>query len=226
MRILIVEDDARIREPLATDLRRQLHTVDAVGDGIIGLDFARTNVHDVILLDVALPGMSGLEMCRRLRADRSPSLILIITARGSVPDKVRALDTGADDYLVKPFALEEVSARIRALARRQRSRHDSVLKHGRLRLDPTIASAWFSEVPLTLTATEYAILETLMRNPMQIFSRRMLREKSTNFGGGSDHDSIKAHISNLRKKLRAAGAVGDPIENVHGFGYRLAAVTE
>lgn len=223
MRILIVEDDPRIRQPLADDLRRQRHLVDSVEDGVTGLDFARTNVHDVILLDVVLPGLDGIELCRRLRAEKSAALILMITARDTVSDKVTALDTGADDYLVKPFDLTEVSARIRALSRRPRVAREPVLTHGELRLDPSSGIVTYRGAQVQLTVTEYAILETLMRSPMQVFSRGMLREKSSSFDGGFEHDSIKTHITNIRRKIRSAGAHRDPIENVYGVGYRLSA---
>jgi DNA-binding response OmpR family regulator len=222
MRILIVEDDSRIHQSLADDLRRQHHAVDVAEDGLTGLDFARTEVHDVILLDILLPGLDGLELCRRLRAERSKALILMITARDDVGDKVGALDTGADDYLVKPFDLAEVSARIRALSRRQRVPQEPILEHGELRLDPSRSSVTCNGAPVPLTGTEYTILETLMRSPLQVFSRGMLRNKVAGFSDVSEHDSIKTHITNIRRKFRAVGGLHDPIENVYGVGYRLA----
>jgi DNA-binding response OmpR family regulator len=222
VRILIVEDDPRIRQSLADDLRRQNHAVDIASDGLVGLDFARTQVHDVILLDIVLPGLDGVEVCRRLRAESSTALILMITARDATSYKVGALDGGADDYLVKPFELDELSARIRALSRRPRTLQRPVLEHGGLQLDPGRATASYEGKPVALTPTEFAILEALMRSPLQIFSRNMLRNKVTTFDDGSEHDSIKTHITNIRRKLRAAGSDRDPIENVYGTGYRLA----
>ncbi len=222
MRILIVEDDPRICQSLADDLRRQHHAVDVVEDGLSGLDFARTGVHDVILLDILLPGRDGFELCRRLRAEKSTALILVITARDAIDDKVAALDIGADDYLVKPFDLAELSARIRALCRRQRASQEPVLTHGDLRLDPSQGVVTCSGAPVPLTGTEYAIFEALMRSPLQIFSRVMLRDKVRTFEDGFEHDSIKTHITNIRRKVRAAGGFRDPIENVYGVGYRLA----
>ncbi len=222
MRILIVEDDPRIHQSLAKDLRRQHHAVDVVEDGLTGLEFARTDVHDVILLDILLPGLDGLELCRRLRADKSKALILMITARDSVSDKVAALDAGADDYLVKPFDLAELSARIRAVSRRQGPLQVPLLEHGSLRLDPTRRLVTYNGTPVPLTATEYTILETLMRSPLQVFSRRMLRDKVTTFTDESVPDSIKTHITNIRQKFRVVGGIHDPIENVYGMGYRLA----
>lgn len=222
MRVLIVEDDPRIHQSLAEDLRRQHHAVDVVEDGLSGLDFARTEVHDVILLDILLPGLDGLELCRRIRADKSKALILMITARDSVSDKVAALDAGADDYLVKPFDLAELSARIRAVSRRQGALQEPILEHGSLRLDPSRRLVTYDGKPVPLTATEYTIFETLMRSPLQVFSRRMLRDKVTTFTNESVPDSIKTHITNIRQKIRIVGGIHDPIENVYGMGYRLA----
>ncbi len=222
MRILIVEDDSRIHESLAKDLRRQNHAVDVVEDGLTGLEFARTEVHDVILLDILLPGLDGLELCRRLRADKSKALILMVTARDAVGDKVAALDAGADDYLVKPFDLAELSARIRAVSRRQGPLQEPILEHGNLRLDPSRHMVTYNSILVPLTATEYTILETLMRSPLQVFSRAMLRDKVTTFNEDSVPDSIKTHITNIRQKIRVVGGIHDPIENVYGMGYRLA----
>lgn len=221
MRVLILEDDPRIHQPLAEDLRRQHHAVDVVEEGRTGLDFALTGVHDVVLLDILLPGIDGLEICRRLRAEKSGAFILMITSRDDVRDKVRALDWGADDYLVKPFDLAELSARIRAVSRRRRGAPEAVLERGKLRLDPSRRAVTYDGTPIPLTGTEYTILATLMYNPLQVFSRAMLREKISTFDE-AERDSVKTHITNLRRKLRGAGGIEDPIENVYGIGYRLA----
>jgi two-component system, OmpR family, response regulator QseB len=222
MRILIVEDDPRIRTSLADDLRRQNHAVDAAPDGVSGLDYARTGVHDVILLDILLPGIDGLELCRRLRSEKSKALILMVTARDDVTDKVAALDAGADDYLVKPFHLDELAARIRAISRRQSGHREPIIEQGPIRLDPSSRLVTCDGAQIPLTGTEYAILETLMRSPLQVFSRGMLRDKIASFDDDADHDSVKTHITNIRRKFRAAGEALDPIENVYGMGYRLA----
>jgi DNA-binding response OmpR family regulator len=222
MRILVVEDDPRIHKSLVEDLRRQHYTVDVVEDGLTGLDFARTAAHDVILLDILLPGLDGFELCRRLRSEKSKALILMITARAAVGDKVRALDAGADDYVVKPFDLAELSARIRAVSRRHGAVPEAIVEQGRLRIDPSRQLVTYGAEPVPLTSTEYTILQTLMRSPLQVFSHQMLREKVRNFRDEGDRDSIRTHIANLRRKLRIAGAIRDPIENVYGIGYRLA----
>ena len=222
MRILILEDDPRIHRPLAEDLRRQHHAVDVVEDGLAGLDLARTGVHDVVLLDILVPRLDGLEICRRLREAQSNAFILMITSRDDVRDKVRALDSGADDYLVKPFELAELSARIRAVSRRQQTARETILQHGKLRLDPSRRAVTCDGIAIALTGTEYTILATLMQSPLQVFSRAMLREKITTFADDEGRDSVKTHITNLRRKLRNAGDLDDPIENVYGIGYRLA----
>jgi len=222
MRILILEDDPRIHQPLAEDLRRQHHAVDVVEDGRAGLDLARTGVHDVVLLDILVPGLDGLEICRRLREAQSKAFIFMVTSRDDVRDKVRALDWGADDYVVKPFELAELSARIRAVSRRQHTPSETILQRGKLQLDPSRHTVTFDGVPITLTGTEYTILATLMQNPLQVFSRAMLREKITTFDDDDGRDSVKTHITNLRRKLRNAGDLDDPIENVYGIGYRFA----
>jgi two-component system, OmpR family, response regulator QseB len=222
MRILIVEDDPRIHRSVAGDLGRQGHAVDVAEDGLVGLDFARTGVHDIVLLDILLPSLDGLELCRRLRAEKSKAYIVMITARGTIEEKVAALDSGADDYLVKPFDLAELSARIRAISRRELQNPRPVLSHGDLLLDPSRGTVTCKGTVVPLTRTEYAILEALMRSPLQVFSRGMLRDRFTTFDNGSEHDSIKTHITNVRRKVRAAGSDFDPIENVYGVGYRLS----
>jgi two-component system response regulator QseB len=222
MRILIVEDDPRIHKPLAEDLRRQCHAVDVVEDGLTGLSFASTQVHDVVLLDILLPGIDGLEICRRLRAKRSKAFIVMITALGATANKIDALDSGADDYVVKPFDLAELSARVRAVSRRVRDFQEPVLMSGALRLDPSTGLVTWGGSPVSLTRTEYAILETLMRCPMRVFARAMLRDKISTFDDDAGRDSIKTHVTNIRRKVRAVGGTSDPIQNVYGVGYRLA----
>ncbi len=220
MRILIVEDDERIAGPVADDLRRQNHVVDVAQDGLIGLDFALAGSYDLMLLDIMLPGSGGVTLCRKLRAVGEQAMILMVTARDSVEDKIAALDAGADDYLVKPFDLAELSARVRAVGRRTRDAKP-LLQHGELALDPAAARVSYAGQPVPLTKTEYAILETLMRNTQQIFTRALLQDKVATFDNESGPESIKTHVANLRRKLRAAGC-NDPVQTVYGSGYRLA----
>jgi two-component system response regulator QseB len=224
MRILLVEDDSRAAEPVAADLRRRQHVVDVATDGREGLAFAQTGVYDLLLLDIMLPGVDGLTICRRLRDEGQQAMILMLTARDTIEDKVSALDAGADDYLPKPFNLEELAARVRAVARRSRATQPMLFEHGRLRVDLKLARAAYDDRALTLTRTEFAILETLTRNSQQMFTREMLQEKVTSFDSEADPRTIKTHIANIRRKIRAAGCQRDPIENVYGLGYRLADV--
>ncbi len=223
MRILIVEDDVRIAEPIADDLRRQGHVVDVAADGQIGLSFGLSGVYDVILLDIMLPEIDGIEVARRLRAERSPALILMLTARDSLGDKVTSLDAGADDYVVKPVALEELSARIRALGRRGFESRGPILEHGTLRIEPDVRRAFVSATPLALTPAEYALLEVFLRYPRQTFSKASLLDKVSGFERAAGEESIKTHVTNLRRKIREAGGTADVIETVYGYGYRLGA---
>jgi DNA-binding response OmpR family regulator len=222
MRVLIVEDDRRTAEPLADDLRRQSHVVDVAFDGEVGWEFARAAVHDVVLLDIMLPGLDGFEICRRLRRARSPAFVLMLTARDSVADKVLALDSGADDYIVKPFALSELAARIRAVARRGGEPRPSVIRRGELALDERNQRALVREAVVELTRSEYAIFETFMRHADQVFSRDMLQDRVRDFASDASPESIKTHITNLRKKFARAGLRGEGILSVYGVGYRLA----
>lgn len=221
MRILIVEDDDRIAAPVADDLRRQHHAVDVADDGDLGLTFARSGVYDVILLDVLLPGKSGVEICRILRGERSTAMIIMVTARDATADIVAGLDAGADDYLVKPFDLGELAARLRALGRRSAPVREVVLERGGIALDPAARIARYEERQLGLTPTEFVILETLMRHPLQVFSRGMLLEKVASLERQTGDEAIKSHVANLRRKIRGAGCSYDPIETVYGNGYRL-----
>jgi two-component system response regulator QseB len=222
MRILIVEDDPRICGPMADDLRRQRHTVDVASDGKTGLDYAASGLHDLILLDVMLPGESGLNVCRRLRESGDQSMILMVTALDAIEDKVAALDAGADDYIVKPFDLVELSARIRAVGRRAREIRPMALQHKEIVLDPQAATVTVRDQRVDLTRSEYVILETLMRNRRQLFTRPMLHEKITAIDRNAAPESIRTHVGNLRKKLHSAGCESDVIETVYGSGYRLS----
>jgi two-component system response regulator QseB len=223
MRILIVEDDSRLFGPVADDMRRQRHTVDIATDGKTGFEYAAGGLHDVILLDVMLPGENGFSVCRRLREAGDQSMILMVTALDSIEDKVAALDAGADDYIVKPFDLLELSARIRAVSRRSREMRPTELQHNEITLDLHAAIVTVRGHPVDLTRSEYVILETLMRHRRQLFSRQMLNEKITSLNYEAAPESIRTHVGNLRRKLQAAGCTGKVIETVYGTGYRLSA---
>jgi DNA-binding response OmpR family regulator len=223
MRILLVEDDERIARPLAEDLRHQHHVVDLASDGIAGWEYAQAADYELILLDLMLPLLDGITLCKRLRASQSNALILMLTARDTTGDKVIGLDAGADDYLVKPFELEELAARIRALSRRLTEVRQPILIFGNLQLDPSTRHVTFGGKPLSLTRKEYMILECFLRKPTQVLTRDALLDKLWEFDKLSGAETIRTHMTNLRRKLKAAGSSENFIETVYGIGYRLCA---
>ena len=224
MRILLVEDDNRIAKPLAEDLRHQHHVVDLAKDGVEGWESAQMIAYDLILLDLMLPKLDGISLCKRLRAAKSQALILMLTARDTTNDKIIGLDAGADDYLVKPFELDELAARIRALSRRALEIKPPTLIHGQLSLDPGTCTVSYADVPVLLTPKEYMILECFLRNPNQVLTRSSILDRLWEFDKASGEETIKTHITNLRRKLRVAGSPEDLIETVYGLGYRLHAI--
>ncbi|NJN74358.1 MAG: response regulator transcription factor [Limnothrix sp. RL_2_0] len=221
MKILIVEDDNRIANPLAKDLRHQHHTVDIAQDGNQGWEYAQAAQYELILLDLMLPRLDGITLCKKLRAVGCQAIILMLTAKDTTTDKVIGLDAGADDYLVKPFKLEELSARIRALQRRSREFTPLALEHEGLRLDPTTKIVTYEQVLLGLTPKEYMILECFLRHPGQVLSKAALLDQLWEFDQESSEGTIKTHLTNLRSKLKDAGSPKNLIENVYGMGYRL-----
>lgn len=221
MRILIIEDDNRIAKPLAEDLKHQHHVVDIACDGIEGWEYAQAGNYDLILLDLMLPRLDGITLCKRLRASNYNAFILMLTARDTTPNKIIGLDAGADDYLVKPFDLEELAARIRALSRRSQETRQLILMHGDLQLDPSNCHVTYGNKPLSLTHKEYMILECFLKNPTQVLTRSAILDKLWEFDKLSGEETVKTHITNLRKKLRAVGSSEDFIETVYGIGYRL-----
>lgn len=171
MKILIIEDDDRIAQPLAEDLRHQYHVVDIAHDGIEGWEYAQSIQYNLILLDLMLPGLDGITLCKRIRNSGCNASILMLTSKDTTADKVIGLDAGADDYLVKPFELEELLARIRALSRRDVEIRQPVLTCGNLRLDPSSCIVTYAGQILSLTPKEYMILDCFLRNPMRVFTR-------------------------------------------------------
>lgn len=221
MRILLVEDDDRIAKPLAEDLRHQHHVVDLAYDGIEGWDCSQGVTYDLILLDLMLPKLDGITLCQKLRSAKYMGFVLMLTARDTTTDKVIGLDAGADDYLVKPFELEELSARIRALSRRPLELQQHILRYGKLEINPALHTANYAGTPLNLTPKEYLILECFLRNPDQVFTRSMLLDKLWELAQVSGENTIKTHITNLRHKLEIAGSEEAMIETIYGIGYRL-----
>ena len=221
MRILIVEDDDRIARPLAEDLRHQNHAVDIASDGVMGWEYAEISDYDLILLDWMLPKLDGIQLCKRLRLQGSQALILMLTARDTTTDKVAGLDAGADDYLVKPFELEELAARIRALSRRSPDTKGTILTHGLLQMNLGDRTVSYNSKNVSLTPKEYMILECFLHKPNQVFPRSALLNKLWELDRSVGENTIKTHITNVRQKLKVAGCTGDVIETVYGVGYRL-----
>ena len=220
MHILLVEDEPRLATVVRKGLNEQGHAVDIAAGGEEALDWVDSTVHDVIVLDIMLPDIDGLEVCRRLRKQRVQTPILLLTAKDAVADRVAGLDAGADDYLIKPFAFTELAARLRALARRPADVVDTVLRAGDLRLDPALHKVWNGEEELTLPNKEFRILEYLMRNPNRVLTRAMIAEHVWDYDFPNVTNVIDVHIRSLRNKL------GDPypgtlIQTVRGAGYRL-----
>ncbi|PSB04608.1 response regulator transcription factor [Merismopedia glauca] len=221
MRILLVEDDDRIAKPLAEDLRHQHHVVDVASDGIEGWHCTQAVAYDLILLDLMLPKLDGIALCQQLRSSQYKGFVLMLTALDTTTDKVMGLDAGADDYLVKPFELEELSARIRALSRRPVNLQKPHLRYGPLEINQTSHTVTYAGTVLNLTPKEYLILECFLGHPTQVFTRSMLLDKLWELEQISGENTIKTHITNLRQKLKAAGSNKATIQTVYGVGYRF-----
>jgi len=221
VRILIVEDDRRLAASLRRGLEEAGLAVDAVHDGEDGLAGALATPYDVILLDVMLPGLDGVEVCRRLRDRRIKTPVLMLTARDAVDDRVRGLEAGADDYLVKPFALREVIARIRALSRRHLPDRSASLVAGRVSLDTGAHLLRVAGAPVDLTAKEFAILEHLLLNRGRVVTRSQLLESVWDYEFDGGRNLVEVYIGRIRKKIGDANG-GDPIITVRGSGYRYA----
>lgn len=220
MRILVVEDEARLARLVRRGLTEEGHAVDLAGSGEDALDSITLAQYDAIILDVMLPGIDGFEVCRKLRRQQVTTPILLLTARDAVDDRVAGLDAGADDYLVKPFALAELSARLRALARRPPQAHDTILQVGSLRLDPAMRRVWLGEEPVELANKEFRILEYLMQNPNRVLTRTMITDRVWDYDFLNATNVIDVHIRSLRRKLGDAPG-GRLIETVRGVGYRI-----
>jgi DNA-binding response OmpR family regulator len=225
MHLLLVEDDPRLQRVLRRLLEDDRHVVELAADGETALELADATAGiEAVILDVGLPDMTGLQVAQRLRKDGRDLAILMLTARDTVNDRVAGLDAGADDYLVKPFAFDELLARLRALTRRGRTRHlDVSLHYGPLSLDTATHVATAGGQPLDLSATEYRLLEHLLRHQETIVSRDQLAEHV--WGGDYDPFSNVAdvYIGYLRRTLRAAGVATPLIHTIRGLGYMLKA---
>ncbi len=219
-RILIIEDEAEIAGYLRRGLTFEGFTVEIASDGPAGLAAARENPPDLVVLDLMLPGLDGLEVARRLRAV-SEVPIIILTARDAIPDRVAGLESGADDYLVKPFAFEELLARIRVrLRRNQSAQQTDVLRYANLTMDTAARDVRIDERRVDLTAKEYELLELFMRHPQQVMTREVIYDRVWGYDFGGESNIIEVYVRYLRQKLEAAG---EPrlIQTVRGVGYIL-----
>ena len=220
MRILVVEDEDRLARLLVRGLRDEGHAVDATGSGEEALDWVEAAPYEAIVLDVMLPGIDGLEVCRRLRRRRIQSSILMLTARDTVADRVGGLDAGADDYLIKPFAFAELLARLRALARRPTETKDTMLRIGDWALDPATRQVWRGGDEIELPNKEFRILEYLMSRPGRVLTRGMIADHVWDYDFPNVTNVIDVHIRSLRAKLNDPYPDGR-IQTVRGAGYRL-----
>lgn len=221
MRILIVEDDERIAESLVEALSDQHYVVDVANDGQQGWEFIETLTYDLILLDVMLPKIDGISLCQQVRSRGYRMPILLLTARDTTIDKVAGLDAGADDYVVKPYKLQELMARIRALLRRGGLDSPPIMQWGSLRLDSSTCEVTYGKQPVNITPKEYRLLELFLRRGCRVFSRSAILENLWSFEEPPGEDTVKTHIKRLRQKLKVVGAPDDFIETVYGLGYRL-----
>jgi two-component system OmpR family response regulator len=216
MRLLIVEDEPRMALLLRRGLIDEGYAADVVGAGADCLASATSVQYDLVLLDLLLPDLDGFEVCRRLRQQNCWAPVLMLTARDSVTDRVRGLDAGADDYLVKPFSFAELCARVRALIRRGTHQRPTILTVGRLRLDPASRLAWLGQREVRLSAKEFALLELFLRYPGQVLTRSRLLDHAWDFTFDGTSNVVDQYVGYLRRKLAP-----DLIETVRGAGYRL-----
>lgn len=220
MRVLVVEDETRMARLVKRGLEEEGHAVDVAGDGPEGLWLATENPYAAVVLDVMLPGFDGFELCRRLRAAGVWAPVLMLTARDAVGDRVRGLDAGADDYLVKPFSLLELAARLRALARRDDRARPVVLAVGDLRLDPAGKRAWRGGAELRLSPKEFSLLELFLRHPGVVLTRSQILDAAWDFAYDGSSNVVDQYVTYLRKKVDVPFGRHD-LETVRGMGYRL-----
>ena len=220
MRALVVEDEPKMAALLRRGLVEDGYAADVAGTGEEALRMARAVPYDAIVLDVMLPGLGGFDVCRQLRSSGVWSPVLLLTARDDVDDRVVGLDSGADDYLIKPFSFAELLARLRALTRRGLSERRTVLEVGSLRLDPATRQVWRKDVQLELSAKEFALLETFMRRPGHVLSRIDLLDHAWDYGYESRSNVVDVYVGYLRAKIDRPFRLRS-IETVRNAGYRL-----
>jgi two-component system response regulator QseB len=214
MRVLLVEDDRMIAEAVRTALEQDGHVTDWMGDGAAALTALGHSQFDIVLLDLGLPRKDGLSVLRQLRERGDATVVIIITARDDVRSRVAGLDGGADDYLVKPFDLDELAARMRAAVRRSAGRGDPVITHGDIRLNPVTREVRKAGKPVALSAKEFAVLEALLLRPGAVLSRAQLEDRLYGFGDAAESNAVEVYVHALRRKLGS-----DAIRTQRGAGY-------
>lgn len=220
LKVLLVEDDIRIAKPLMEELQHQNMIVNLAPDGQAAWDMHLSENYDLILLDLMLPKISGIDLCRRLRETGFGGAIMMLTAMGEKQDKILGLDSGADDYIVKPFDIDELSARVRAILRRGTSA-SVLITLGALSVDTRACIVTYNSKTVELTPTEYRLLMNFLRNPHTTFSKHDLIERLWSFDETPSDAVVKTHIKGLRQKLHMAGCPNDLISTIYGFGYKL-----
>lgn len=221
MRILLVEDDRYIAEMLATTLADQNYHVDLATDGIIAWQKTQSSSYDLIILDVGLPQLDGISLCKKLRSHQITTPILLLTACDQREDKVKGFEAGADDYVVKPFDMQELTARIKAMLRRHQQTPSAILEWENLRLNTDTCEVTYQDKVLNLTPKEYGLLELFLQHHQRVFSLDNILDQLWTYEDPPSENTVRAHIKGLRQKLKIAGAPGDLIETVYGLGYRL-----
>ncbi|MBU6467867.1 MAG: winged helix-turn-helix domain-containing protein [Betaproteobacteria bacterium] len=214
MKILLVEDDSILGDGIRAGLKQAGYVTDWVTDGNAADLALKTGIYEAMILDLNLPKKSGLEVLAECRARKNPIPVLILTARDTLSDKIKGLDSGADDYLIKPFDLDELLARIRALVRRSSGQSSPIIQRGNLTLDPAAHSVTLDQQTVAISAKEFNILEQLLLNQGRVFSREQLEEKLYGWDDEIESNSVEVHIHHLRKKLG-----NDLIRTIRGIGY-------
>ncbi len=214
MRVLVVEDDRMIAKGLHTALKQDGYAVDGVSDGRSAAAALRSSQFDVVLLDLGLPERDGLEVLRELRARGDATPVIIVTARDDVQSRIQGLDAGADDYIVKPFDLDEVAARMRSVLRRAAGRGDPCIRHRGITLDPVSRAVERDGAPVVLSAHEFAVLEALLQRPGTVLSRAQLEDRLYGWSEGIESNAVEVYVHGLRRKLG-----NDAIRTLRGVGY-------
>ncbi len=224
MRLLVIEDESDLAQALAKGLRHQGYAVDVTYDGLTGWELASVNEYDLLILDLNLPEMDGLQVCQQLRLSQPELLILVLTARGQAEERVEGLDQGADDYMVKPFYFVELSARIRALLRRDMRVRAHLLQYKDLKLDAKARVVWRGNHRLELTGKELGVLEYLLRHQGEIISQEQLLEHVWDMQANPLTNTVRVHMNSLRRKLEDIADTPQYIETIIGQGYRIGEV--